>query len=287
MQYAVVIVDEYAALSLKQFERIWAAWTLCHQFPLLIFCGDFQQLSPWDDENGLLPSAAKSSLFRSLRVRTLHMLMRTMDLKLARILARLRFMSADATIMRVMRRRAIGEEMSYQAVAACLIQNPHTIFVAVSKAAVALINQWAVQYKFSGFALATVRCEYEDIDLHAGMRIMLTRNLNKSAGLCNGCFGEVTEFADNLIYITMNGEEHIVHRWTDKDVTGTFFPIVIGYATTLAKTQGFTVPHVTGVPDINGVPGVGYTLLSRVRTIADFNFVCPPETAFFKPASLV
>ena len=55
------------------------------------------------------------------------------------------------------------------------------------------------------------------------------------------------------------------------------FALAVGYARTLAKTQGFTVPHVTGVLDTNLVPGTGYTLISRVRALGHFNFLCPPE----------
>ena len=88
------------------------------------------------------------------------------------------------------------------------------VFVAVSKAAVALISPWAVQYKFSDLRLATVRCEEE-------------------------------------------------------------------------PTLGLTLPHVSGVPDIKQVPGVGYTSLSEARARSDLNFLCSPETDFFKPPSVL
>ena len=70
----------------------------------------------------------------------------------------------------------------------------------MSKAAVEVLNTWAVQYKFSGRPVGTVRNEFADLELHIGMRVMLTKNLNKEAGLCNGRAAEVTEFADGLIH---------------------------------------------------------------------------------------
>ena len=116
---------------------------------------------------------------------------------------------------------------------------------------------------------------------------MITRNLNKEAGVCNGTFGKVIGFQRDLIFVDIDGTEHVVHKWTDDRCTGSFYPVVLGYATTLAKTQGLTLDHVTIVPDINGVPGAGYTAVSRVRSMATLHFLCAAEKAFFVPVSQV
>ena len=82
----------------------------------------------------------------------------------------------------------------------------------------------------------------------------------------------------------LDGIDHVVHRWTDDNRSGSFFPVVLGYAATQTKTQGFTVAHVTGVPDINLVPRAGWTVISGVRPLGHFAFLRPPERDLFKLA---
>ena len=108
---------------------------------MLIFTGDFQQLAPFADDVGVLPNARASSYF-AMRVRTLTVAMRSQDLKLSRVMGRLRFLAPDVRTFNALRRRAVAEDCSYHSVASTLIRYPNTVFVAISKAAVAVVNKW-------------------------------------------------------------------------------------------------------------------------------------------------
>ena len=238
IRYGVILIDQYATLSRDQYEHIWTVWKLTKQFAMLIFTGDFRQLAPFADDVGVLPNARASSYFAMMRVRTLTVAMGSQDLQLSRVLGRLRFFPPDVRTFNALRRRAVAEDCSYHSLASTLIRYPNTVFVAISKAAVAVVNKWCCTYLFSGVPLACLQCEHDEIALHKGARLMITRNLNKEAGVCNGTFGKVIGFQRDLIFVDIDGTEHVVHKWTDDRCTGSFYPVVLGYATTLAKDTG-------------------------------------------------
>ena len=73
--------------------------------------------------------------------------------------------------MRAMRRHLLS-------LCGSLIQNPDSIFIAVSKAAFEVLNNWAVQYRFSGRPMATMQNKLGHLELHMEMRVMLARSLN-------------------------------------------------------------------------------------------------------------
>ena len=91
---------------------------------------------------------------------------------------------------------------------------------------------------------------------------MLTRNVDKAAGLVNGTMVHVREWNDSLMVTTpTQGDVMLL-----KSGKAVFCPAVPGYAFTLAKMQRETLPHTCLWPDVTHVPGAAQTAVTRVRT---------------------
>ena len=62
-----------------------------------------------------------------------------------------------------------------------------------------------------------------------------------------------------------------VTPWTDMDHNKVvYFPIRLGYASTIHKVQGDEFAHITIWLDVRGMPAAGYTALSRVSRGQDY-----------------
>ena len=67
----------------------------------------------------------------------------------------------------------------------------------------------------------------------------------------------------------------MVYPWTD-EYRQTYLPLRLGYAVTLLRVQGATLPHMTIYLDVANVEAAGYVALSRVRKDAHWRFVGDP-----------
>ena len=75
----------------------------------------------------------------------------------------------------------------------------------------------------------------------------------------------------------------MVYPWTD-EFRQTYLPLRLGYAVTLHRVQGATLPHVTIYLDVANVEAAGYVALSRVRKDLHWRFVGDPTVFHFVPA---
>ena len=75
----------------------------------------------------------------------------------------------------------------------------------------------------------------------------------------------------------------LVHNWTSPQHVD-HYPIRAGYASTLHKVQGATLPHITLWLDIPNMPAAAYVALSRVEYDANWRFVGDPGVHHFTPA---
>ena len=71
---------------------------------------------------------------------------------------------------------------------------------------------------------------------------------------------------------TETGVRLMVFKWNNPSREGAkaYYPIRLGYATTIMKLQGSTLSHATIWLDAPRVKGAAYTGLSRVRTRSDY-----------------
>ncbi|CAE7926331.1 pif1, partial [Symbiodinium necroappetens] len=89
----------------------------------------------------------------------------------------------------------------------------------------------------------------------------------------------------NVIVRTDQGICLAVHPWTSEDRVS-HFPLRLGYARTLHKVQGATLPHVTVWLDVPNMPAAAYVALSRVEYDANWRFMGDPGVRHFTPPSI-
>ena len=185
-----------------------------------------------------------------------------------------------------------------------LEETPKTWFLTISRRACGLLNEYAVQSQFYNVQpIANLPIDPEsnldnyqgstkcsDVPKHqaiySGMRIVLTKNLNKEVGYVNGMAAEVLGMDKQAVLVrTQQGRVISIYPWTSEE-RWTYYPFRLGYASTLHKVQGATLEHVTIWLDIANMPAAAYVALSRVQHDKDWRFVGDPGVHHFTPARM-
>ena len=76
-----------------------------------------------------------------------------------------------------------------------------------------------------------------------------------------------------LHVVTATGKSLAVFQYTDpcpEARNASFFPIRLGYASTIYKMQGAELPHVTIYLDVPGSRAAAYVAMSRVKSDDDY-----------------
>ena len=106
----------------------------------------------------------------------------------------------------------------------------------------------------------------------------LTRNLNKSADFVNGMGVEVQDWDEVhrcMEVKTITGKSLAVYQYTDPNPeaqNASFFPVRLGYASTIYKMQGAELDHITIYLDVPGQRAAAYVALSRIKNDEDYLF---------------
>ena len=116
---------------------------------------------------------------------------------------------------------------------------------------------------------------------------MITANADKRASLVNGAMATVQKFtAGGLVLQLLDGRCGVLPRLT-REINGARkvgYPVTHGYALTIAKAQGQTLPSAAIWP-VHGMPGQAYAAVSRCRSVEDVFWVTRPQRSFFRLAS--
>ena len=116
------------------------------------------------------------------------------------------------------------------------------------------------------------------IHIRKGLRLHLTRNLDKKGDFVNGMDCVVMDWDEThrcLRVKTATGKDVAVYQYTDPDPAAqnvSFFPIRLGYASTMYKMQGAELEHITIYLDLPGQRAAAYVALSRVKRDEDYLF---------------
>jgi ATP-dependent exoDNAse (exonuclease V) alpha subunit len=139
-------------------------------------------------------------------------------------------------------------------------------------------------YTDKGKLKSKIKLEPAYTEVYKGLRIYLTKNMSKKDDFVNGMSATVEEFDDDskcLEVVTRTGKRLAVHPYTE-DVEGygrvTYFPVRLGYACTVQKIQGSTLPHITIWLDVPGCRAAAYVAMSRVQYDKEYliaGTVCP------------
>ena len=133
------------------------------------------------------------------------------------------------------------------------------------------------------------KVEPVQVRIFEGMRLFLTQNLNKRNDFVNGMAVTVEGYHEEsgcLQVLTKTGKMLAVPCIREK-VEGhhiDYFPIRIGYASTIQKLQGQTLEHVTIWLDRPGCKAAGYVAMARVKTDADYLIAGKVTPVHFTPA---
>jgi hypothetical protein len=182
-------------------------------------------------------------------------------------------------------------------------ETPNTMFVTISRRAAAAVNRMARDHFVQG---AEVLGEFPgdpeaNVDNYAGssqvgwapcrlrvfkgLRVSLTKNLNKKMDFVNGMGATVVGASRRGVRVVTDTRRFLViFPWTDENKIA-FLPMRLGYATTLMKMQGSEVEHMTMWLDAPDIEAAAYVALSRVRTDAAWRFVGDPSRHHFMPSA--
>ena len=293
--YDLVVVDEFSQLGRADFERILHCWHAADCLPALVFLGDKYQLPGVDEERPWESTAWKST---DLRFVELTEVFRCDDPAFLETLQLLRTAMPTETQLNAICRGHkawLGEDPTAKAIGKLLREHPEATMVAATKQGVARINALALEALHPRAApLATILGAFEDnpdnyvkgklrtdrrpipadVPVHRNVRIYLTRNVRKADDYINGmgCTVKSWDAGRQILWVqTDTGKRLPVTRWRDPDHHGlVYFPVRLGYCTTVHKVQGDEFPFIIVYLDTPNMPAVGYTALSRVRNSCSY-----------------
>ena len=129
-----------------------------------------------------------------------------------------------------------------------------------------------------------------EMRLYKGMRLHITRNINKEADFINGMEAtvEAYEVGTKCIHVrTKTGRHLAVYPITDYVPDCgyvTAYPLRPGYASTVHKLQGAELEHITIWLDRTGARAAGYVAMSRVQRDSDYLLGGKLKRKHFTPA---
>ena len=161
-----------------------------------------------------------------------------------------------------------------------------------TKQAANRVNHIVIQHLFSNHSLVAIAKLDNDLPptaLYIGMRIIITRNLDKLLGIVNGQSGVINNVHNHSIFLTLPDDRVVaIQPVTEKrdNLHETFYPISLAYAMTICKSQGQTVSKVLLWFDIDEIPpGTAYVALSRVKSKNDIHFLTRLKPQYFTPVT--
>jgi hypothetical protein len=278
-------VFEISMLTQSQVEFILKSWRILNRAPVLVFDGDFQQLPPAD---GLGTDARDAELW-DVRQFTLLQVFRTSDSELLDFQSSVRHSRpTDKQVQKFFASRLVADEITEDALFDAWNQLPTAIALVGTRRTCDEVNNIALNF-FGDDSLGTVPVWHNDhiqkLSLRRNCRVMITRNLDLDSGVCNGLEGTVLEVCSAGVIVETPVGIRIVHRRTAHIGTRleSAFDLMLGYAMTVHKAQGATIPAVILIFEKWCCPGWGYTAVSRVRRKSDLLAIGMPCGLHFEP----
>ena len=305
----LIVVDEVQQLSAEDFERILRLWQHAERLPALIFLGDKYQLPgvapvrPWES------SAWQRSKVFFAQLTEVH---RCKD---PAFLEKLRALRTSRPPQRLLHdlcrghKAWPGEEPSLQDLRKHLARFPNTTMVTCTKKKAARLNDLVLQLKhprkaplivlpgdvevnpdnYEAGRLREDRLpEPSKVPIYKGAQLYLTKNVRKKDDYVNGmlCYVEAwSETSGALRVRTKTNRRLYITSWTDVERGNiAYFPLRLGYASTVQKVLGDEVEHITVWLDTPNLPAVAYTALSRVERSTAYSLAGKLTAAHFTPA---
>eukprot|EP00971_Amphidinium_carterae_P130372 2582834-Amphidinium_carterae.2 len=128
------------------------------------------------------------------------------------------------------------------------------------------------------------------VSIYANMKIILTKNLNKKQDFVNSMTATIQAFDQDsgcLSVLTKTGKllaVPLIEEVVEKAGRVQFYPVRLGYSSTVQKVEGQTLPHVTLFLDTPGCRAAAYVGMSRVRKDEDYLIAGDVTVRHFVPA---
>ena len=290
---AVVIIDEIGMLGINRFEFAMRCWYLAGRRAVLVMAGDFGQQGPPSGDALACTSAYWTGPRHRVTVHTLSKQHR-MTTAYESLINPLRFhWASPRTLQKLVGHRVFGEDQSW--ISSCkefFRLHPGGVVMAARLATVARLNEQILDGYF-GASVRYMQCldlnanEIVDLPVAEGCRIMVTYNCDKDRGVVNGAFGTVLRIRAACLVLRLDSAAtvHVARRPLNAPRKELGFPVVLGYASTVAKMQGRTLTAVALDLDLR-VPGLAYTAITRVREVSRIYWCRRPSAADFVPKAL-
>ena len=301
-------------LTQPHFERILAMWKYAEQLPCLVLLGDFWQLPVVD--TAAVRCDASAAWPAHVQVFNFHEQVRCKDPNLQKKLNILRTAQPSMKQLKKMLRghRAwkTNDPTAYD-ILELFRKHTDTTVLTCSRAACAKANEIAMEAFFEGRhkkplgqALLDYEANLENYDaknklkegqlrgaptqIYQDMRVYLTKNVDKEHGFVNGMAATVVDYNEGckcLVVQTRLGQQLAVHMVCNALEDGrrvSCFPVRLGYACTIPKVQGMTLPHVTIWLDCICCRAAAYVAMSRVAKDEDYLIAGAVTPKHFVPA---
>ena len=275
----LIVVDEVQQLGATDFERILRIWRHAERLPALIFLGDKYQLPgvaparPWEST-----AWQRNSVF-FMKLTEVH---RCKDAAFLEKLRALRVSQPSQALLRDLCRGHKawpGEEPSLADLRQHLARFPNTTMVTCAKKKAARLNEFVLQLKHPRKEPWTVLPgdievnpqNYEagklredrppqpsEVPIHKDTQLYLTRNIRKKDDYVNGmlCRAEAWSATSGALRVrTKTNKRLYITPWTDVERGNVvYYPIRLGYASTVQKVLGDKVEHITVWLDTPNLP---------------------------------
>ena len=295
--YDLVVIDELSLLDAPQFERMLRLWRAADKVPALVFLGDRYQLPGVGDTRPWESSAWKKQVLKFVK---LYHPWRCQDKDFNKVLKLLRTSKPSkrqVTMLCRGHKAWRGEEPTVEDMKRLLKneKTKETTIVTCTRRAAAKVNDLMVQAHFGKKKpltmipgdLETEPANYDQrgklktsglvasqVPIYKGMKLYLTKNVRKEDDYVNGMQVTVENYYEHencLRVMTKTGKRLMITPWTDvQHGKVTYFPVRLGYASTIHKVQGDEFKHITIWLDVPGMAAAGYTALSRVCRKCDY-----------------
>ncbi len=308
-EHDVWVVGELGMLPVNIFDQIIRAWLDAGRWPLLLFEGDFAQLPPvrqLDCQNSefwplLQRCCLPSSSFRSddavlldflhiIRSRTAHVALRCWQQSFYYALFARR---PDMCQLRILWDKCL---FSGPLDATMLLHAwtllPEALCLANLRATCAWANDVGLQQCHGDELESVPAWDGEHISwlcLRRGARVIITRNLSLDDHLVNGTQAIVLDVKPDGVILEIPGRSvallwrRAAYGFGPDSFLRHAYDLALGYAITVHKAEGQTLSSVILAFDGDGLPGAGYTALSRVKSLASCIMLGDLSPAHFQP----
>lgn len=300
-EYDLWVLDEVSMWSSDVLEHVCRTWLEGMRWPAVLLLGDFDQLPPVGAASG-----ARAAPSWRKHVHHLHLpgSMRSADPPLLTFLSSVRAAVPSKRMLdEFVTGRVLADAPSKAALRRFFVEVavPGAVALTMTNAGAWRLNSLALDVcRRDAQAMGHIECWQSSdgriegdefapkLGLFKHVRLVLTKNTDKGRGLVNGATAELLDvLPSGLLLKLSSGLVTVLPPLITRRRQRRVFAVQPGYAMTIWKAQGLTLPAVLLWFDSSRAEkGLGYVAVSRVRRKSDLYFVGKVQPTHFQPANI-